>query len=188
MVPHMPANPWEVSLDELIKRLQAQEDVLAILQLKYWLAECADEKCTDDHRKKPAREIERFARRQALCFTENAQLSVGSSALMEGREEIYEYSRGRPWAFTVHMYLNPQIAGDRTRATGKWILRLVASDDASGRPVQMCGTSTDTYRKVDGAWLISTMNVKFKFNVPFDDPWTPARRTSKNRTSRPRKE
>jgi len=45
-------------------RLQLLEDRAAILALKAYYARCADEKYTDDHRRKPQAEIDAITRRQ----------------------------------------------------------------------------------------------------------------------------
>lgn len=166
-------------MQELLRRLQTQEDTLAILRLKSWYAECADAKYTDDHHKKSPKEVEKIAWDQALCFTEDAEWNAGPFGILKGRKAVHEYFKTRPWAFTMHMYLNPQIKVDSDTATGKWVMWLLASEEISRKPVHMCGYTVDAYRKVNGTWLFSRVDLHLRFNVPFAEPWTSAVSPSK---------
>lgn len=46
----------------------------------------------------------------------------------------------------------------------------VIADRAEGRGV---ADNFDQYRRVEGKWLFSRVDVSFKFLVPFQEPWTP---------------
>jgi hypothetical protein len=161
-------------MEQLLQRLETQEAISAIIRLKAWYAECADAKYTDDHHKKPAAELDAIAWKQALCFTEDAVWNAGPFGSLAGRAAVYEYFRTRAWAFTMHMYVNPQIDVRGNVATGKWVQWLLGTEEQSRKPVHMCGYTRDEYRKVDGSWLFSRVDLHLKFNVPFGQPWTAA--------------
>ena len=79
------------SLEERVAQLEAIE---AIRRLKARYAHAADAKYTDDHVRRPQDEIDRIARSQADCFTEDAVWDGGPQwGRSEGRETIYAMVR-----------------------------------------------------------------------------------------------
>ena len=159
-------------MDELLRRLQEQDDILAIMRLRSWYAECADAKYTDDHRKKSSEELEKIVAQQGLFFTEDADWFARPFAVAKGRAAISEYFRALPFAFTMHLYLNPQIGVSGDVATGKGVIWMLGSEGGLKKPIHRLGYTFDEYRKIDGAWLFSKVDLYLKFNVPFAEPWT----------------
>jgi hypothetical protein len=149
------------------------DDYEAIRNLKSWYAECADAKYTDGHQKKPKDELDAVAWQQAMCFTEDAEWDAGIFGVLRGRQALFENFRTKPWLFTMHLYTNPRLEVQGDRATGKWALWMVATEEGSGRPMHLCGYTDDEYRKVDGKWYFSKVALTQKFLVPFDQPWSP---------------
>jgi hypothetical protein len=154
-------------------RIAALEDAEAIKRLKAWYAECADEKYTADHRKKPQKELDAVAWQQALCFTEDAEWDAGEFGVLSGRQALYESFRAKPWLFTMHMFMNPRIEVNGDRATGRWVTWMLGTEEGTARPVHLCGFTDDEYRKIDGKWFFSKVVLTQKFLVPFTEPWTP---------------
>jgi hypothetical protein len=164
-------------MSETDQRLPKLEAVQAIMRLKAYYAECADNKYTDTHEKKPPRERDEVAWRQALCFTEDGEFNAGEFGIVRGRQALFENFRTKPFVFSAHLYVNPiiDVADSCETATGRWLMWMLASDETR-RPFHVCGPTFDWYRKVDGEWLFERVDVKLKFNVPFFEPWSrPAR-------------
>lgn len=159
-------------MPDLEARVAELEDVEAIKRLKARYALYADAKYTDRHERKSPAETDAVARQQAGCFTEDAQWDAGQFGLLEGRDALFENFRDKPWRFAMHLFLNPIIEVDGDRATGKWTIWMLATDAASGTPVHMLGYTDDTYRKVDGKWLMSRVVLTQKFLAGWPDPWT----------------
>jgi hypothetical protein len=148
-----------LSIEERIDRLESIE---AIKRLKARYAEFADGKYTADHRKKPQEERDAVAWQQALCFTEDAEWKA------------FENFRDKPFLFALHIYMNPLIEVDGDAGKGRWAHWLLVTEDATGKPVHMGAYTLDEYRRVDGEWLFSRVELVQKFMVPFGQPWTPA--------------
>ena len=160
-----------LSIEERVDRLESIE---AIKRLKARYAEFADGKYTADHRKKPQRERDAVAWQQALCFTENAEWKAGQFGELTGRQALFENFREKPFLFALHIYMNPLIEVDGDHGTGRWVHWLLATEEATGKPVHMGAYTLDEYRRVDGEWLFSRVELVQKFMVPFGQPWTPA--------------
>jgi hypothetical protein len=157
----------------LEERVAALEAVEAIKRLKARYAWVADEKYTHDHERKPQDQLDRFARIQAECFTEDAIWDGGRTApTVVGREAIFETLRSGPWKMSMHYFLMPHITGDGDRGEGRWYLWQTATMVAKETPVFMSGITNDDYRRVGGDWLISHMRLTVKFITPFHQPWT----------------
>lgn len=154
------------------RRLRAIEDLEAIKLLKARYALYADAKYTDDHERKSRADTDAVARQQAGCFTEDAEWDAGQFGVLKGRDALFENFRDKPWRFAMHLFLNPIIEIDDSRATGKWTIWMLATDAAGGKPVHMLGYTDDEYRKVDGRWLISKISLTQKFLTGWPDPWT----------------
>ncbi len=162
------------SLEERIDRLESIE---AIKALKARYAEFADGKYTADHQKKPQEERDAVAWQQALCFTEDAEWRAGQFGQLSGRQALFENFRDKPFLFASHLYMNPVIEVSGDTGKGRWAHWLLVTDDATGTPMHMAAYTFDNYRRVDGVWLISRMELVQKFLVPFGQPWSPTAKT-----------
>jgi hypothetical protein len=159
------------------QRLQVAEATLEIMRLKSRYAGFADGKYTDDHRKKPAEEGDRVAWQQAECFTEDGEFDAGEYGCVRGRHAIFENFRAKPFIFAMHVFVNPAIDVDPSgdTASGRWVHHLFITQDDTRTPVHGLGYTQDLYRRIDGHWLFSRVETRFKFLVPFTQPWSPAR-------------
>lgn len=161
------------SIEERIRRL---EDIEAIRHLKARYAEYADEKYTDDHRRKPQDELDRIGRLQAGLFTEDAVWDGGEHfGLCEGREAIYAFVRKGGWSFAMHYFLNPCIDIDGDTAKARWMLWQVCTLTEGDTPCWMSAIEDDEYRRTPEGWLMSRMTFRLKFMTRFDVPWTEVR-------------
>ncbi|MCA0319203.1 MAG: nuclear transport factor 2 family protein [Proteobacteria bacterium] len=161
------------SIEERIRRL---EDIDAIRDLKARYAEYADEKYTDDHRRKPQDELDRIGRLQAGLFTEDAVWDGGEHfGLCEGREAIYAFVRKGGWSFAMHYFLNPRIDIDGDTAKARWMLWQVCTLTEGDTPCWMSAIEDDEYRRTPEGWLMSRMTFRLKFMTRFDVPWTEVR-------------
>ena len=156
-------------------RLDRLESIESIKALKARYAEYADGKYTADHEKKPPHERDAVARRQAACFTEDGEFSAGSFGHVQGRDALFENFRDKPFRFALHMFMNPVIEVTGDTGKGRWVHWLLATDFAADKPIHMCGHTEDEYRRVDGQWLFSSVNVIQMFLVDFGAPFSPRR-------------
>jgi hypothetical protein len=154
------------------ERLRRLEDIDSIKRLKAVYAEWADAKYTAEHEKKTDAELHSIAWEQALCFTEDAQWRAGPFGQLDGRQAIYESFRAKSWRFTMHLFMNPIIEVNGDEATGRWLTWLLATDKIEQKPVHMVAATHDTYRRVDGRWLIATTRLDIKFMTEFGGPWS----------------
>ena len=163
-------------MGSLEQRLLVAEATLEIMRLKALYAGFADGKYTDDHQKKPQQERDAIARQQAECFTEDGEFDAGPvGGVAKGREAIFENFRSKPLLFAMHVFTNPAIdvAPDTQTASGRWMHYLLITPDDTRAPTHGMGFTNDRYRRVDGRWLFTRVETRFKFVVPFTDPWTP---------------
>ena len=157
------------SLEARILRLEAIEE---IKRMKAHYARCADAKYTEDHRRKPADEIDRIAWDQASIFTDDAVWDNGLFGRFEGRTAIWDFLRATPWKFSVHMYMNPLIEVRDETATGSWVIWEVATLEEADRAVFLSATLDDEYVRRDGRWYTSRVEMTNRFMTPFEEPWT----------------
>lgn len=161
------------TIDERIRRL---EDIEAIRHLKARYAEYADEKYTDDHRRKPQDELDRIGRLQAGLFTEDAVWDGGEHfGVCEGRGAIYAFVRKGGWSFAMHYFLNPRIDVDGDTARARWMLWQVCTLVEGDTPCWMSAIEDDEYRRTPDGWLMSRMTFRLKFMTRFDVPWSQVR-------------
>ena len=158
------------SLEERVAQLEAIE---AIRRLKARYAHAADAKYTDDHVRRPQEEIDRIARIQADCFTEDAVWDGGPQwGRSEGRETIYAMVRKSVWSMTMHYMIMPDIEVTGASAKAVWYQWQVGTLTQGERAIIMAATTRDTYRKVGENWLISRLEFTPKFMTPIDVSWT----------------
>jgi SnoaL-like domain len=102
----------------------------------------------------------------ADLFTEDGWVDVGPWGRMEGQDAIRRgytkaYKDAPPWT-AMHAVTNPRIriAGDE--ATGTWYLLDCAT--VGEPPLRVLGVYDETYRRVDGAWKMSSLTLRFKWS------------------------
>jgi len=158
----------------LAARVALLEDRAAILQLKAFYAKCADDKYTDDHRRKPQQEIDAITRRQVTAvFTEDAVWDGGGQfGKLEGREAIYQSLRLGAWSFAMHYFVNPVIELRGDEATGDWMLWQPCTFEQQDVAVFMSAVTHDAYVRTGAGWRMSRMNFTLKFITRFDRPWS----------------
>jgi hypothetical protein len=158
------------------ERLAIAEATLEIMRLKAIYAECADGKYTDTHEKKPEAERDEVARRQAACFTEDGEFHAGAFGSVKGHAALFENFRSKPFIFAMHIFTNPLIDVDPVAGTakGRWLHHLFLTEDDTRQAKHGMGYTFDEYRLVDGRWLISRVETRLKFLVPFTDAWSPS--------------
>jgi len=91
-------------------------------------------------------------------FTEDALVKYRTGN-KHGAQEVYEYWRDKvEYEFSLHTVLMPELEIDGDDATGKWYMLVfyVAPDGSSGH---VMGWYEDEYRRVDGRWKISAMDM-----------------------------
>lgn len=162
---------------DLEARLRALEDRAAILSLKAYYAKCADDKYTDDHRRKPQDEIDAITRRQVeATFTPDAVWDGGPQfGTREGREAIYDHLRSGGWNFSLHYFVSPVITLDGDTAHGSWMLWQPCTLTAGERAMLMSATTEDDYVRTPQGWRMQRMRFTLKFITPFDRAWSVGR-------------
>jgi hypothetical protein len=99
--------------------------------------------------------------RFAALFTTDAEYDITDVATGRGREglrDLIEHLRGWEFDSMAHMCTNPVIEVDGDEASGRWYYTvMVAHGDGTTELGQ--GSYDETYRRVDGEWLIDTTDV-----------------------------
>ncbi len=158
-------------------RLRTLEDREAIRALKAYYARCADEKYTDDHRRKSQQEVDAITRRQVeASFTPDAVWDGGAQfGIREGREAIYDHLRAGGWTFALHYFVSPVITLSGDTARGSWMLWQPCTRTQGDRAMLMSAVTEDEYVRTPQGWRMRRMQFTLKFITPFDLPWTTGR-------------
>lgn len=145
------------------ERLRELEDIEAIRKLKFTYARLVDEHDVDGF---------------VDLFTEDAVWDGREFGRHEGKAAIRAYieqilREKITWA--IHLMTNPEIevAPSGTEATGRWYLWEPAT--VGGQPLWMVGKYFERYRKVDGRWLFSHLELRFEFTTPYQSGWVKER-------------
>src|SRR5262245_11013535 len=159
----------EARIALLEARLDEAESLHEIFRLKAHYGELIDARTApgvdDARRRELAREISEL-------FTPDAVWDGGPGVgRCEGRAAIEERLARPTLAFSWHFFVKPrlQVAGER--AFGTWDL-LAPFTTADGRAMWMTGVESDEYRRDDGLWLHSRMQLRVVFSCPYDKGWT----------------
>jgi len=116
----------------------------------------------------------------AELFTEDAIVDMGYMGgeiePWRGRVEIHEKFAAIPQHLQqIKQFIhNHMIEVDGDEAIG-WAF-LEARYGSNGTSYNVAGKYEDTYRRVDGRWLFSSIYVSFYFTVPSDSKWAGAER------------
>jgi ketosteroid isomerase-like protein len=135
------------------------EDIEAIKQLKYRYADACDRGYDFDT--------------LADCFTEDAVWDGGLFGRHEGREAIREFFRGvsSDIPFAIHYMMNPIISVDGDEASGQWYLFQTCTFADGNTAIWGAARYDERYRRLDGGWKFSRLNLISSFWTPFDEGW-----------------
>lgn len=166
------AGDVEARLAQLEARLARVEGHAAILDLKSRYGALADARYGRDGPRE-ATEIAAIADDMASLFTEDAVWAGGGPlGTATGRDAIrarfLEPTLRTSWHFFVKPEIEVEAGGDRARGT--WdVLAMITTRE--GRAMWMVGVEHDEYRRVDGRWLHSRMQLDSKLMAPYDRGW-----------------
>jgi hypothetical protein len=146
---------------DLERRVQILEDIEAIKQLK---AEYADA-CDDMYNPK----------RMPGLFTKDAVWDGEKEGfgLYTGIDEVCKFFDGAKdtLKFGVHWFLQPRIKIlSETEAEGIWYL-WQTSTMGNGKDIFLAGLEFDKYRKEDGKWKMSRMELKLFYAADIKQGW-----------------
>lgn len=157
-------------VDALARRVDAAESVLALHELKARYANLVDARFARGAVVGRAR-LDQLARAAAELFTEDGVWDGGPTlGVARGRHEIAARLAEPTLVFSRHLFVQPRLAVDGDRATGRWDL-LCPCTRPDGTSLWMCGHEDDTYARVDGRWLHATMALTTVFVAPAGGGW-----------------
>ncbi|MEO1511535.1 MAG: nuclear transport factor 2 family protein [Planctomycetota bacterium] len=108
-------------------------------------------------------------------FTEDAVWESEIFGRHEGRPAIETFFGGvsSSIVFAAHLALNGVIDVQGDAATGRWRLLMPCTIQEDGAPVSrwMLGDYQERYVRIDGAWLIQSLDVFMNFNIRWDEAW-----------------
>ncbi len=157
-------------LADLRRRVETTEAVLAVQALKARYAALVDARFAGGRPVDDAA-LTAAAEGAAALFTEDALWDGGPSlGVVRGRSAIATRLRSPTVTFARHLFLTPLIEVDGERATGRWGL-LSPCTRGDGSPVWLCGWEDDTYARVDGVWLHTSMALTTVFAAPAPGGW-----------------
>jgi ketosteroid isomerase-like protein len=147
------------NLAGLERRLRVLEDIEAIKQLKFRYADACDRGYDFDT--------------LASLFTEDAVWDGGLFGRHEGREAIREFFRGvsSDIPFAIHYMMNPIISVDGDEASGQWYLFQTCTFADGNTAIWGAARYDEQYRRIDGEWMFSHLNLISSFWTPFDEGW-----------------
>jgi hypothetical protein len=136
-------------IDDLARRVDAAESVLAVQQLKARYAELVDARFfrgrVIDHDR-----LAEVAGAAAELFTEDGVWDGGPAlGVARGRVEISARLAEPTLVFSRHPFVMPRIEVDGYRASARWDL-LCPCTRPDGESLWMSGYEDDTYARVDG--------------------------------------
>jgi len=88
----------------------------------------------------------------------------------QGRPAIAAALAAPTLSFSRHIFTNPRIDSDGTRATGRWDL-LSPCRRRDGTSYWMCGVEDDEYELVEGSWLHRSMRLTTVVMAPVGSGW-----------------
>jgi ketosteroid isomerase-like protein len=153
-------------MDDLAARLQRLEDAEAIRKLKARYSTICDSE---------------YDSSVADLFTEDAILEAGVFGRAVGQDDIRTFFQGLPGShhFSLHYVSNPlvEVSASGETATGSWYLWQpnTAVEDGQERALIIAGRYDDEFRKIDGEWRFSRMQVTFAFITPYEEGWVQRR-------------
>ena len=148
-----------MSNEDLMKRVQALEDLEAIKRLKAIYAAA----CDDKYNPKKMEEI----------YSEDAVWDGGKYfGRHEGRKKIYDFFDGVSGniVYALHYIVMPNITVDGNAASGTWYLWMIATMKEQGA-VWGAGVYHDKYVNVDGRWWIKETTLDLQTFTKYEDGW-----------------
>ena len=157
-------------IEQLEARLAAVEAHSAILDLKSRYGTLADARYTKSG-PLPLTEITPIAEQLAGLFTDDAVWEGGGAlGRCVGREAIFDRFLEPTLLWSWHFFVKPEVRVDGDHATGVWDV-LAMMTTLEGRAMWMVGVEHDEYRRVDGRWLHSRMQLDSKRIAAHDKGW-----------------
>jgi hypothetical protein len=155
-----------MSMEELLARVQALEDIEAIKKLKATYCYLCDAGLGE----------ERIRDELLSHFSEHAKVDfgLGPASVHETKEGLKTFfGQVVPGAvcFCMHMVHNPIIEVDGDRATGRWYYEVPATDAASNRAQWMAGIYEEEYVRENGEWKFASMKTKWNYISPYEEGW-----------------
>ena len=147
--------------DDVLKRLEHVESVLAITRLKhtYW-----------HHNDSGARGAE-----IAALFSEDGVWSNAELGHYEGRDAIRDFfdSVSGAMPFRTHVGTNEiiDINGDTARASWRCLMPATLVEDGEKTSRLILIDYRDDFVRRDGGWLIKKLDIVFNFNVTLPQGW-----------------
>ena len=150
-----------MDINDLAKRVQVLEDIEAIKQLKAEYADACDDMYNPE--------------RMPDLFTDDAVWDGEKEGFgkHEGIDAIKQFMTEVKdgLLFGVHWFLQPRITIiNETEAKGDWYL-WQTSTMASGKDILLAGMEFDQYRKVNGVWKMSYMELKLFYAADIKQGW-----------------
>lgn len=158
----MTAPDLVAELAELRHRIDALESREAIHQLRNRFHDCVN--------------TNRWTEIGTL-FTDDAELDYSYLGSASGREAVAAFFGAMPdllpavdGAPFVRQFIHGhsvEVSGDEATGTS----HLLATPIYRGESFVLAGRFTDTYRRVDGAWLFASVSLDIWYSVPIRDGW-----------------
>jgi hypothetical protein len=150
-----------MDINDLAKRVQVLEDIEAIKQMKAEYADACDDKYHPG--------------RMRGLFTKDAVWDGEKEGfgLHEGIDAVCAFMDGAKDSllFGVHFFLQPRIKIiSETEAEGVFYL-WQTSTMANGKDIFLAGQEFDKYRKEDGVWKMSRMELKLFYAADIKQGW-----------------
>jgi len=157
-------------IDDLARRVEAAESVLAVQQLKARYAALVDARFARGRVVERGRLAE-VAAAAADLFTGDGVWDGGPGlGVARGRVEIAARLAEPTLVFSRHLFVSPRIEVDGDRASARWDL-LCPCTRPDGEALWMSGYEDDTYVREDGNWLHATMSLSTVFVSPVGEGW-----------------
>jgi ketosteroid isomerase-like protein len=147
-----------MTLEELEKRVQVLEDLEEIKKLKVRYAKYADDNYN--------------AEKLGELFTEDAVWAGKAWGEFRGREAIKEYFDGasKNIIFACHRIVAPDITVEGNKAYGTWY-GMTTGILHNGKGFWSSCLYTDEYARIDGKWLMSSVEMSHFYQSPYEGGW-----------------
>jgi hypothetical protein len=157
-------------VDDLARRVDTAESALALHELKARYARLVDARFERGAVVGPPR-LAAVTAAAAALFTEDGVWDGGPAlGVARGRAEIAARLAEPTLVFSRHLFVQPRIVVHGDRATARWDL-LCPCTRSDGEALWMSGYEDDTYARVDGRWLHTSMVLTTVFVSPAGAGW-----------------
>ena len=154
-----------MTLEELAKKVQVLEDLEEIKKLKVRYAKY----CDDNYNPEKLAEL----------FSEDAVWGGGAWGAYRGRAAIKEYFAGisKRITFACHRIVSPDITVEGDKAHGTWY-GMTTGILRNGQGFYSSCLYHDEYKKIDGKWLKSNVQIDHFYQSPYEGGWAKDRHMS----------